>query len=172
MEATAQLAAEKLARLHAITSITKDNARDHSPPKLRDYQGAASRGPASLPAVWYEKLQGTTWSAAASQQQKPDWKVFDNAVKKWRGWTGGNELRATQRRTSYQQSQACSHGRTLSALSPRLRDDARARSVRAFAPRVRRTTSTSASAASAKRRRLIEEDRQRRAKALHRSWPA
>ena len=127
MEAMEQLAAEKLARLHAITKITKENARDFSPPKLRDYQGAASRGPASLPAVWCEKLQGTTWAAAALQQQQPDWKVFDKAMRKWRGRTGGNELRATQRRTSYQQSQARSHASTLSALSPRLRDDARAR---------------------------------------------
>ena len=85
MESKAQIAAEKLARLQAITSITKENARDHSPPKLRDYQGAASRGPASLPAVWYEKLQGTTWAAAALQQQQPDWKIYDKAMRKWRG---------------------------------------------------------------------------------------
>ena len=67
---------EYLEKLRAITHITEENAAEFEPPNLRKYKAAGSRGPGSVPAVWYEKMTGISWAAAVERGQKNDAELY------------------------------------------------------------------------------------------------
>ena len=92
------------ARLRDVMRINKDNAADFEPPNLRNFAKAESRGPESLPALWYEKIAGTTWAAAVEAEQKKDSALYMLQKHKWDGWMGGNKRRVEQRQASYTQT--------------------------------------------------------------------
>ena len=71
------------ARLREVMRINKDNAADFPPPNLRNFAKAESRGPGSLPALWYEKMAGITWAAAVIAQEKTDSALYTLQKKKW-----------------------------------------------------------------------------------------
>ena len=60
------------AQLRECTYIGETIAADYPPPNLRHYAKAESRGPDSLPAMWYEKMAGITWAAAVEAEKKTD----------------------------------------------------------------------------------------------------
>ena len=92
------------ARLREVMRINKDNAADFPPPNLRNFAKAESRGPESLPALWYEKMAGTTWAAAVEVEQKKDSALYTLQKKIWDGWMGSNKRRVEQRQASYTQT--------------------------------------------------------------------
>ena len=73
------------ARLREVMRINKDNAADFEPPNLRNFAKAESRGPDSLPGLWYEKMAGTTWAAAVEVEQKKDSALYTLQKKIWDG---------------------------------------------------------------------------------------
>ena len=56
--------------------ITDVNAADYPPPSLNAFRTAASRGPSSAPAVWFNQMTGSAWDCQA--------KSFDTETKRWR----------------------------------------------------------------------------------------
>ena len=51
--------------LDGVTKITKDNAPQMPLPSLCAYQSAASRGPESVPALFYRQMMGEAWDGKA-----------------------------------------------------------------------------------------------------------
>ena len=51
--------------LDGVTKITKDNAHQMPLPSLCAYQSAASRGPESVPALFYQQMMGEAWDGKA-----------------------------------------------------------------------------------------------------------
>ena len=92
------------ARLRDVKRINVSNAADFPPPNLRNYAKAESRGPDSLPGLWYEKMAGTTWAAAVEVEQKKDSALYTLQKKIWDGWMGSNKRRVEQRQASYTQT--------------------------------------------------------------------
>ena len=92
------------ARLREVMRINVSNAADFPPPNLRNFAKAESRGPESLPALWYEKMAGTTWAAAVEVEQKKDSALYTLQKKIWDGWMGSNKRRVEQRQASYTQT--------------------------------------------------------------------
>ncbi len=127
--------------------IDQHNAADFPPPNLRNYAKAESRGPDSLPALWYEKMAGTTWAAAVDAKQKADGEVYKIQKDKWSGWTGKNKRRVEQRQASYQQTKVCS---TASSLT--VRAELQIVAFRLASLRTIRTTRRSAGSASGRMR--------------------
>ena len=79
-------------------SITKENASEteNPPPNLKQFKKINSRGPMSLPAIWYKKVMATDWDGSGP--------AYVLAKKRWRGWVGANDRRTKQRRESRQQT--------------------------------------------------------------------
>ena len=94
------------ARLREVKRINVSNAADFAPPNLRNFAKTdrEPRGPNSLPALWYEKMAGTTWAAAVEAEQKKDSALYMLQKRKWDGWMGGNKRRVEQRQASYTQT--------------------------------------------------------------------
>ena len=88
--------------------ITASNAANFRPRPIcattLSGRDAAGQVAGSLPALWYEKMVGTTWAAAVIAQQKTDSTLYTLQKKKWDGWMGGNECRVEQRQGSYTQT--------------------------------------------------------------------
>ena len=98
-----------LERLRAIERINEENAADFPPRSLRGYTKPETRGPHSVPAVWYEKMAGVTWAAAVESEQKSDGVLYKRETQRWRGWTGANARRVQQRQQSFYQTQVRDH---------------------------------------------------------------
>ena len=79
----------------AWPKITKENAAEHEPPNLRQYN-TTRRGTDSPPYCWYVQISGeATWDQ--------DSRSYRKMKQRWDGWVGANEKRVEQRRASEQQ---------------------------------------------------------------------
>ena len=73
-----------------LERITQLNAAHFPPPSLKDFLGAAARGPLSRPARWYWQMTGDVdWDRAGASYKKQ--------TDIWRGMVGGNAARVERR---------------------------------------------------------------------------
>ena len=72
------------------------------PPKLYMFKKPGTRGPTSLPALWFKKMTGQDWDGDYEEQSRS----YEKQRVRWRGLTGGNERRVKQRQQSFAQTDA------------------------------------------------------------------
>ena len=82
-------------------AITKETASEpgNDPPNLNHFRKAGSRGPASKPAIWYQRMTGRAWGDDDPERRAERAAAYEKEKMRWRGWVGGNEKRVKQRQS-------------------------------------------------------------------------